>query len=106
MVWFYLILAGMFEVVWAVGLKYTEGFTKLYPSLFTLSAMLISFLLLAQSLKTLPIGTAYAVWTGIGAAGTVIYGIYFLGEPASVCRLVCIGLIIVAMVGLKFSEQS
>lgn len=79
MAWILLVLAGLFEVVWAVGLKYTDGFTRLYPTLCTLIAMLISFLLLAQSLKTLPIGTAYTVWTGIGAVGTVLYGLYFLG---------------------------
>lgn len=103
--WLILVLAGLFEVVWAVGLKYTEGFTRLYPSLLTVLAMLISFSLLAQSLKTLPIGTAYAVWTGIGAVGTVIYGLYFLGEPATLVRLGCIGLIIVAIIGLKISSH-
>ncbi|WED43648.1 quaternary ammonium compound efflux SMR transporter SugE [Legionella cardiaca] len=104
MAWLFLIMAGLFEVVWAVGLKYTEGFTRFAPSILTLSAMAISFLLLAQSLKTLPIGTAYAVWTGIGAVGTVIYGLYFLGEPATVLRISCIGLIIVAIIGLKLSH--
>ena len=106
MAWIYLLFAGIFEVVWAVGLKYSQGFTKLYPSLLTLVAMLVSFLLLAQSLKTLPIGTAYAVWTGIGAVGTVIYGLYFLGEPATFLRLGCIALIIVAILGLKLSHHT
>lgn len=104
MAWFYLLLAGLFEVVWAIELKYTQGFTKLYPTIITLVAMLISFLLLSQSLKTLPIGTAYAVWTGIGAVGTVIYGLFFLGEPATFIRLLCIGLIIVAIIGLKLTH--
>lgn len=104
MAWVLLILAGCFEVVWAVGLKYTVGFTRLYPSLLTLGAMLISFLLLAQSLKTLPIGTAYTVWTGIGAVGTVAYGLYFLGEPTTFIRIGCIGLIIMAIVGLKLNS--
>ena len=106
MAWIYLLLAGAFEVVWAVGLKYTEGFTKLYPSVMTLSAMLISFLLLSQALKVLPIGTAYAVWTGIGAVGTVIYGLYFLGEPATLIRIGCILLIIVAILGLKLTNHA
>lgn len=104
MAWFYLLLAGLFEVVWAIELKYTQGFTKLYPTIITLVAMLISFLLLSQSLKTLPIGTAYAVWTSIGAVGTVIYGLFFLGEPATLIRLLCIGLIIVAIIGLKLTH--
>ena len=95
----------MFEVVWAVGLKYTNGFTKPYPTFLTLIAMLISFLLLSQSLKTLPIGTAYAVWTGIGAVGTVVYGIFFLGESANLLRLGCIALVIIAMIGLKLTHS-
>lgn len=104
MAWIYLFFAGLFEIVWAVGLKYTEGFSKLYPSLGTIFAMLLSFLLLAQSLKVLPIGTAYAIWTGIGAVGAVLYGIYFLGEPATLIRLGCIALIIIAIIGLKLSS--
>ncbi|MDP3560555.1 MAG: quaternary ammonium compound efflux SMR transporter SugE [Legionellaceae bacterium] len=106
MAWIYLLLAGVFEVVWAVGLKYTQCFTKLYPSCLTISAMLISFLLFAQSLKTLPIGTAYSVWVGIGAVGTVIYGLYFLAEPASIIRIGCIALIIIAIIGLKLSHHT
>lgn len=106
MAWFILVLAGLFEVAWAVGLKYSEGFTRLYPSLFTLISMVISFLLLAHSFKTLPMGTAYTVWTGVGAIGTVIYGLYFLGEPATSIRLVCIGLIIAAIIGLKISSPN
>ncbi len=104
MAWFYLLLAGLFETVWAIELKYTQGFTKLYPTLVTLFTMLISFLLLSHSLKTLPIGTAYAVWTGIGAIGTVIYGLLFLGEPATLMRLACLALIIIAIIGLKLTH--
>ena len=106
MAWLCLVLAGLFETIWAVGLKYTEGFTRLYPSILTLVAMGFSFFLLAQSLKALPMGTAYTVWTGIGAVGTVIYGVYFLGEPANMARLGCIALIIVAIIGLKISSHS
>lgn len=105
MAWLILFFAGLFEVVWAVGLKYTDGFTRIYPSLVTLAAMVLSVSLLAQSLKSLPIGTAYAVWTGIGAVGTVIYGIYFLNEPATLIRLSCIALIIIAILGLKVSSH-
>jgi quaternary ammonium compound-resistance protein SugE len=105
MAWLALFWAGIFEVVWAIGLKYTEGFTRLYPSLLTLVAMLLSFLLLAQALKTLPIGTAYTVWTGIGAVGTVIYGIAFLNEPVTLVRLSCIVLIIIAIAGLNISSD-
>ena len=102
--WYALIIAGIFEVVWAVGLKYTEGFTKPVPSLVTFAAMGVSFWLLSQALKSIPMGTAYTVWTAIGAVGTVIYGILFLKEPASVMRLACISLIILAVVGLKLSS--
>ncbi|KTD52520.1 multidrug efflux system protein [Legionella quinlivanii] len=105
MAWFTLILAGLFEIFWAVGLKYTDGFSKLLPSVLTVSAMAVSFLLLASSLKSLPIGTAYAVWTGIGAVGTVTYGILFLDEPATLIRLSCISLIVVSIVGLKLSSH-
>ncbi|MFC3907929.1 quaternary ammonium compound efflux SMR transporter SugE [Legionella dresdenensis] len=105
MAWICLILAGIFEVIWAVALKHTAGFTKLYPSIITLTGAVISFILLAQSFKTLPIGTAYAIWTGIGAVGTVIYGIYFLGEPATFIRMGCILLIIFAIIGLKITHH-
>ncbi len=101
MAWFYLLLAGALEIVWAIGLKYTEGFTRLWPSVITALAMIASIGLLGLSLKTLPIGTAYAVWTGIGAAGTVLIGMWLLGEPASVARLLCVLLIIAGIVGLK-----
>lgn len=106
MAWILLVIAGIFEVVWAVGLKYTAGFTRLYPSLITIAAMAISLFLLAKALDVLPIGTAYTVWTGIGAVGTVIYGLCYLGEPATPLRLACISLIIAAILGLKISSSS
>jgi quaternary ammonium compound-resistance protein SugE len=101
MAWFILFLAGLMEVGWAVGLKYTDGFTRLVPSLLTLAAMAASLGLLALVLKTLPIGTAYAVWTGIGAVGTAILGIVLFGDPATIARLACIGLIVAGIAGLK-----
>jgi quaternary ammonium compound-resistance protein SugE len=101
MVWILLVLAGLFEIVWAVGLKYTEGFTRLWPTVGTVTAMIVSFGLLAHVLKTLPIGTAYAIWTGIGAVGTALVGIIVLGESASPARLACIGMIAAGIVGLK-----
>jgi quaternary ammonium compound-resistance protein SugE len=101
MEWVYLFVAGLFEVGWAVGLKYTAGFSRLWPSVFTVVGMIASFAFLAQALKTLPIGTAYAVWTGIGAAGTAIIGMAFLGEPRSFARAFCVLLIIGGTVGLK-----
>lgn len=103
MSWFYLLFAGLFEVIWAVGLKYTEGFTRLWPSLATLTAIIISMSLLGLSLKELPISTAYAIWTGIGVVGTVILGIFLFGENVSALRLVCIALILTGIVGLKLS---
>jgi quaternary ammonium compound-resistance protein SugE len=99
--WVHLFLAGLFEIGWAIGLKYTEGFTRLVPSLWTGAAMAISLFLLALALKALPVGTAYAVWTGIGAVGTAALGIYLFGEPATVARLASIGLIVAGIVGLK-----
>ena len=101
MAWIYLTIAGLFEISWAIGLKYTEGFTRLLPSLWTLASMLLSIVLLGLALKTLPVGTAYAVWTGIGAVGTAILGIYLFNEPATALRLMCIGLILSGIVGLK-----
>lgn len=101
MAWFYLFVAGCFEIAWAVGLKYTEGFSRLWPSLGTVAAMVASFWLLALSLTSLPIGTAYAVWTGIGAVGTALLGIALFGEAADLPRLFCIGLIVGGIVGLK-----
>jgi quaternary ammonium compound-resistance protein SugE len=101
MAWFYLLIAGLFEVAWAIGLKYTEGFTRLWPSLWTVASMAVSLLFLGLALKTLPVGTAYAVWTGIGAVGVAILGIVLFAEPATAARLGCIGLIVSGIVGLK-----
>jgi quaternary ammonium compound-resistance protein SugE len=101
MAWFYLFVAGLFEVAWAIGLKYTDGFTRLWPSLSTVAAMILSLGFLGLALKTLPVGTAYAVWTGIGAIGTVLLGIYLFSEPATATRLACIGLILAGIVGLR-----
>jgi quaternary ammonium compound-resistance protein SugE len=101
MAWVLLLVAGLMEVGWAIGLKYTEGFTRLVPSVLTLASMTVSIVLLGLALKTLPIGTAYAVWTGIGAVGTAILGIVLLGEPAGALRLGCIGLIVSGIIGLK-----
>ena len=101
MAWIYLTVAGLFEIGWAIGLKYTDGFTRLLPSLWTLASMILSIVLLGLALRTLPVGTAYAVWTGIGAVGTAALGIYLFSEPATVARLLCIGLILSGIVGLK-----
>lgn len=101
MAWIILFLAGLFEIGWAVGLKYTDGFTKLWPSVGTLASMGVSVLLLAIALKTLPLGTGYAVWTGIGTIGTVIFGIIVFGESTEVLRIACIAIIIGGIVGLK-----
>jgi len=106
MAWVYLTIAGIFEVAWALGLKYTEGFSRLVPSTLTVIAMAISFALLSISLKSLPMGTAYAVWTGIGAVGTALVGMFFLGEPREVARLLCILLIVAGIVGLKVTGGS
>lgn len=99
--WLCLLLAGALEVVWALGLKQSDGFTRLWPSLGTLMAIALSFALMSVALRTVPFGTAYAVWTGIGAVGTVILGISMFGEPADFARLMCIGLIVAGIVGLK-----
>ena len=99
--WIVLFIAGLFEIGWAIGLKYTEGFSKLVPTVLTGAAMLISIVLLGLALKSLPVGTAYAVWTGVGAVGTAILGIALFGDPATVARLACIGLIVAGIVGLK-----
>ena len=101
MAWIYLLVAGLFEVVWAVGLKYTEGWTRLWPSVGTVVAMVVSFWCLSQALRAIPIGTGYAVWTGIGAVGVAAFGILVFGESASPARLACIALIIAGVVGLK-----
>jgi quaternary ammonium compound-resistance protein SugE len=101
MAWLILFVAGLFEVGWAIGLKYTEGFTRLWPSVWTVTAMILSIVLLGLALKELPVGTAYAVWTGIGAVGTAALGIYLFGEPATAARLASIGLIVAGIAGLK-----
>ena len=102
MAWLILFVAGLLETGWAIGLKYTEGFTKLVPSVLTLATMTASVVLLSIALRTLPVGTGYAVWTGIGAVGTAILGIVLFGEPATAARLACIGLIVAGIAGLKF----
>lgn len=103
MAWAYLLLAGLMEVGWAVGLKYTEGFNRLWPTVWTIVAMALSLFFLGQSLKSLPVGTAYAVWTGIGAVGAAVLGIILFGDSRSVLRLVSIGLIIAGIAGLRIS---
>lgn len=99
--WILLLIAGLLEIVWAIGLKYTEGFSKLVPSVITITAMIISVWLLALALKGIPVGTGYAVWTGIGAVGTAILGIVLFNETATIARLLCIGLIVAGIFGLK-----
>jgi quaternary ammonium compound-resistance protein SugE len=101
MSWAYLVIAGLLEVGWAVGLKYTVGFTRLWPSVFTLATMAGSVGLLGLALRALPLGTAYAIWTGIGTVGTAVFGMVMLGEPAGALRLLSIGLIVAGIVGLK-----
>ena len=103
MAWIYLVVAGLFEVVWAIGLKYTEGWTRLWPSVGTLAAMAISVGLLGVAMRDLPVGTAYAVWTGIGAVGTVLLGMALFGDPVNAARLLCVGLIVAGILGLKLS---
>ncbi|HOD29769.1 MAG TPA: quaternary ammonium compound efflux SMR transporter SugE [Syntrophales bacterium] len=104
MAWIYLLIAGLMETAWAVGLKYTAGFTKLWPSLWTLAGMAISFYFLSLALKTLPIGTGYAVWTGIGAVGTAILGIVLFGESHSATRIFCIAMIVAGIAGLRLAS--
>ena len=107
MAWIYLFIAGLFEIGWAVGLKYTDGFSKLWPSVITIVIMILSFYFLSSAVKTIPIGTAYAIWTGIGAVGTAILGIFLFGESKEFVRLFFILLIIIGIVGLKiFSKVS
>ncbi len=105
MAWIYLFIAGLLEIVWAIGLKYTEGFTKLWPSVGTAAAMILSFIFLSQALKTLPVGTGYAIWTGIGAVGTALLGIMLFGESREAGRIVCILLIVAGIVGLKLTSS-
>lgn len=104
MSWLVLVLAGLFEIGWAIGLKYTDGFTKLWPTLGTLASMVVSLGLLGVAMKSLPVGTAYAVWVGVGAVGTAILGIVLLGEPANAGRMVSLGLIVAGIIGLKLAS--
>ncbi|MGH7827990.1 MAG: quaternary ammonium compound efflux SMR transporter SugE [Candidatus Binatia bacterium] len=104
MAWFNLFIAGLLEIAWAIGLKYTHGFTKLWPSAFTVAAMIASLYFLAQALKTIPVGTGYAVWTGIGAVGTASLGIVLFAESSSLPRLLCILLIVAGIIGLKLTS--
>lgn len=101
--WIILMVAGLFEVGWAIGLKYTDGFTRLWPTVWTIMAMIISLGLLGIAMKALPVGTAYSIWVGVGAVGTVILGIVLLGEAASVTRMISVALIIAGIIGLKLS---
>ena len=105
MAWLILVLAGLFEVGWAIGLKYTHGFSRLWPTVGTVIAMLVSLALLGIAMKSLPVGTAYAVWVGVGAVGTVILGIILFGEPANPARLISVGLIIAGIIGLKLASS-
>jgi quaternary ammonium compound-resistance protein SugE len=105
MAWIILLIAGLLEVVWAIGLKYTHGFTRLTPSIITIAAMVVSMVLLANAMKTLPAGTAYAVWTGIGAVGAAIMGMVLLGESTNIARIISLCLIVVGILGLKFSSH-
>lgn len=102
MAWTYLFIASLFEIAFAIGLKYTDGFTRLVPSVLTVMAATASFVILSQSLNRLPIGTAYAIWTGIGATGTTLIGMYLFDEPRDVLRLLCVLLIVAGVIGLKF----
>ena len=105
MAWVYLIIAGTFEVVWAIGLKYSQGFTKLFPSLITVVGMIISFYFLSAATKTLPIGTAYAIWTGIGAIGSVLLGIVLFNEPSGIMRILFLCMILAGIIGLKVTSK-
>ena len=104
MAWLILVIAGLFEIGWAIGLKYTEGFTRLWPTVGTVAAMILSMWLLGVAVRWLPVGTAYAVWVGIGTVGTVLLGIVLFGEPASALRLVSIALIVAGIVGLRLAQ--
>lgn len=103
MAWLLLLIAGVLEIVWATGLKYSEGFTKFWPSLGTLVAMIASLFFLALAVRTIPLGTGYAVWTGIGAIGTVVLGVYLFAEPLSTARVFCLLLIVAGILGLKLT---
>lgn len=104
MAWLYLLVAGLMEVAWAVGLKYTEGFTRLWPSVWTGVALVASMVLLAAAVRTLPLGTAYAVWTGIGTVGAAVLGVVLFGEQATPARVICVGLIVAGLIGLKLTS--
>ena len=106
MAWILLVLAGLFEVGWAIGLKYTEGFSRLWPTIWTVLAMIISLWLLGIAMKSLPVGTAYSIWVGVGAVGTVILGIVLLGEPANPSRLISVALIMAGIIGLKIATPA
>ena len=106
MAWVILFLAGLFETGWAIGLKYTDGFTRLWPTVWTVFAMIVSLWLLGIAVKTLPVGTAYSVWVGVGAVGTVALGIALLDEPANAARLFSVGLIIAGIIGLKLASSA
>ncbi|MCK5771094.1 quaternary ammonium compound efflux SMR transporter SugE [Algiphilus sp.] len=106
MAWVILLVAGLFEVAWAIGLKYTDGFTRPWATAGTVLAMVVSFWLLGIAMKTLPVGTAYAIWVGVGAVGTVILGIVLLGEPANAARLISVALIVAGLVGLKLATPA
>ncbi|HET9942880.1 MAG TPA: quaternary ammonium compound efflux SMR transporter SugE [Terriglobia bacterium] len=106
MAWVILVLAGLFEVGWAIGLKYTEGFTRLLPTVWTVLSMIVSLSLLGIAMKSLPVGTAYSVWVGVGAVGTVILGIVLLGEPVNTARMVSVALIIAGIIGLKLASPA
>ncbi len=106
MAWVLLVVAGLFEVGWAIGLKYTEGFTRIWPTVWTVLAMAISLWLLGIAMKSLPVGTAYSVWVGVGAAGTVILGIVLLGDPVNAPRLISVALIIAGIIGLKLASPA
>lgn len=106
MTWAILVLAGLFEVCWAIGLKYAKGFSRLWPSVFTIAAMAVSIWLLGVAMKSLPIGTAYGVWVGVGAVGTVVFGVVLFGESASLPRLLSVALIVAGIVGLKLTTPA
>jgi len=106
MSWFYLFIAGLFEIAWVIGLKYTDGFTRPLPSIATAAALIASMVLLGLAVRDLPLGTAYAVWTGIGTLGAAAFGIFLFNEPATAVRLACIGLIAAGIVGLKLTSSA
>lgn len=103
--WIYLIIAGLLEICWAIGLKYTDGFTKLLPSLFTIVTLSLSMFLLAKATQTLSIGTAYAIWVGIGAFGTAVLGVYLFKEPASTLRIIFMAMLLISIIGLKLTAE-